>query len=121
MLICPGPSAIEWMQDLYTDKAVTKLLEIECEFTDDYLIGHAKRMGLASDTTPKETLARLLPTIRNDVKFESDRIRDAEFANLYRMRQRASVDENAVTLAEFLSIPLEKAQSIAATEYLYAD
>ena len=63
------------------DKAKVKLLEIECDFTDDYLIGHAKRVGLASDRTPKETIDRLMPTIRYDVSFESDRIRDAGFAN----------------------------------------
>ena len=37
-------------------------------------------MGLAGDRTPKETMDRLLPTIRYDVKFESDRLRDAGFA-----------------------------------------
>jgi hypothetical protein len=56
-----------------------RLLEIDCEFTDDYLIGHARRVGLAGDRTPRETLDRLLPTIRYDVRFESDRIRDADF------------------------------------------
>ena len=83
--------------------------------------GHARRVGLAGDKTPKETIDRLLPTIRYDVKFESDRIRDAGFANFHRIRQSASIDENTVALADFLDIPVDKAREIAATEYLYVD
>ncbi len=121
MVFCIDPANVDLMQDFFNDKAKVKLLEIECDFTDDYLIGHAKRVGLASDRTPKETIDRLLPTIRYDVSFESDRIRDAGFGQFYRIRQSAPVDENAAQLAEFLNIPLDKARAISGTEYLYVD
>ena len=121
LVLCIDPANVDLMQDFYNDKATVRLLEIECDFTDDYLIGHAKRVGLAGDRTPQETLDRLLPTIRYDVRFESDRIRDAGFAGFHRIRQSASADENTVPLAEFLDIPVEKAREIAATEYLFVD
>ncbi len=121
LIVCIDPANVDLMQDFYNDKAKVRLLEIECEFTDDYLIGHAKRVGLASDRTPRETIERLLPTIRYDVRFEGDRIRDAGFPNLLRVRQSATVDENTVPLAEFLDIPVDKAREIAATEYLFVD
>jgi hypothetical protein len=121
LVFCIDPANVDLMQDFYNDKATVKLLEIECDFTDDYLIGHAKRVGLASDRTPKETIDRLMPTIRYDVSFESDRIRDAGFANFYRIRQSGSIEENAAALAGFLNIPLEKASAIAGMEYLYVD
>ncbi len=121
LVVCIDPANVDLMQDFYNDKAKVRLLEIECEFTDEYLIGHARRVGLAGDRTPQDTIDRLLPTIRYDVRFESDKIRDAGFPNLLRVRQGASVDENTVPLAEFLDIPLEKAREIAATEYLFVD
>lgn len=121
LLICLDPSSVDLMQDFYADKSVTRLLEIDCTFTDDYLIGHAKRVGLAGEQTPEETTRRLLPTIRQDLRFESDQIRDAGFTRLYRIREAASVDENAVPLAEFLSIPVETAREIAAADHLYTD
>ncbi|OYU41178.1 MAG: glycosyl transferase [Pseudorhodobacter sp. PARRP1] len=121
LVVCIDPSNVDLMQDFYNDKAKVRLLEIECDFTDEYLIGHAIRVGLASDSTPKDTIERLLPTIRYDVKFEGDRIRDAGFPNLLRVRQSASIDENTVPLAEFLDISPEKAREIAATEYLFVD
>jgi Family of unknown function (DUF5928) len=121
LILCIDPAHVDLMQDFYSDRSQTRMLEVECEFSDDYLIGHARRVGLAGTSTPKETLDRLLPTIRYDVKFESDRLRDADFEGLYRIRERASVNENTVPLAEFLDIPPEKAREIAATEYLFVD
>ena len=121
LVFCIDPANVDLMQDFFNDKARVRLLEIECDFTDDDLIGHAKRVGLAADGTPRETIERLLPTIRYDVSFESGQIRDAGFANFYRIRQSASVDENIRPLAEFFDISLDKAREIAATEYLYVD
>ncbi len=121
LILCIDPANTDLMQDFYNDKAKVRLLEIQCEFSDDYLIGHARRVGLAGDRTPAEVVNRLLPTIRYDVRFESDRIRDAGFSDFLRIRQNATVDENTVPLAEFLDIPKDKAREIAATEYLFVD
>ena len=121
LIICIDPANTDLMQDFYNDKAKVRLLEIQCDFSDDYLIGHAKRVGLAGERSPPEVIDRLLPTIRYDVRFESDRLRDANFPSLSRIRQAATVDENAVPLAEFLDISADKAREIAATEYLFVD
>ena len=79
------------------------------------------RVGLAGERTSQDTLNRLLPTIRNDMVYESDRIRDSQFENHDRMRESASLEENAVSLGRFLNIPHEKAVQIAETDYLFAD
>ena len=121
LIICMDTANLDLMQDFYADRSTTRLLEIECEFSDEYLTGHARRIGLAGNHTPPDTLARLLPTIRYDVKFESDRIRDAGFTGFQRLRERASVDENTVPLAQFLDVPESKAREIAETEYLFVD
>ena len=101
--------------------ATTRLLEVQCDLTDRYLIGHVRRIGLAGDHTPPDTLTLLLPTIRYDVKFESDRIRDAGFTGFHRLRERASVAENTASLTAFLDVPEAQAQEIAATPDLFAD
>jgi hypothetical protein len=121
LVICIDPASMDLMHDFFNDKAEARLLEVECDFTDDYLLGHARRVGLAGDRTAQETLDKLLPTIRYDVKFESDRIRDAGFKGFSRIRQSASVDENTLALKDFLGIPVDKAREIAATEHLFVD
>jgi len=63
----------------------------------------------------------LLPTIRNDVVHEADRIRDAGFSHHYRIRQSDSPEINANKLMEFLSLPQEDALKLAQTPHLFND
>ncbi len=121
LLVCMDPKNIELLQDFGSDRSVTKLLEVECGFTEDYLAGHAKRVGLAGEETGAETLARLLPTIRYDLRHESDRIRDAGFDHLYRIRETADPAENAAALAAFLDISDAAAREIVGGDHLFTD
>ena len=121
LLICLDTANMDLMQDFFSDRSTTRLLEVECEFTDEYLIGHAKRVGLAGEQTPPETLTQLLPTIRYDVVYESDRIRDANFPNHLRLRQSVSSLENINPLAQFLTVPQDVATKLAETPYLFSD
>jgi hypothetical protein len=121
LIICLDPANVDLMRDFYSDRSQTKMLEIQCQFSDDYLIGHAKRVGLAGDRTQREIIDRLLPTLRSDVVLESDRIRDEEFPHVYRMREWSPPEDNAAELARFLDIPVERAYEIAGTDYLFVD
>ncbi|MEB8387784.1 DUF5928 domain-containing protein [Rhodobacteraceae bacterium KMM 6894] len=121
MIVCMDPGNLDLLQDFCSDRSVTRLLEIQCVFTDDFLTGHAMRVGLAGEQTSAETLERLLPTIRGDTTFESDKIRDAEFEHHYIMHERNSPEENAGPIAKFLDMSHETALQIARTEHLFAD
>jgi len=121
LIICLDTANLDLMQDFFNDRSTTRLLEVECAFTDSYLTGHARRVGLAGEETSAETLAQLLPTIRYDVVYESDRMRDAGFANHVRIRQESSADDNAGALAQFLSVGQDTASSVAKTPYLFVD
>jgi hypothetical protein len=121
MIVCMDPANLELMHDFDSDRSTTKILEIQCDFSEDYLIGHAKRVGLAGEQTPRDTLARLLPTIKSDITYESDQIRDAGFENLEIVHEASEPEENAGAIAQFLDIPREKALEIARTHHLFAD
>lgn len=121
LIVCMDPSNLDLMHDFFSDRSVTRMLEIECQFSDEYLSGHARRVGLAGDQTSQATLERLLPTIRNDMAYEADRIRDAGFARYGRVSEIDPPETNAEKLAQFLSLPADKAMEIAETDYLFAD
>lgn len=121
LVICLDPKNLDLMHDFHADRSTTKLLEIECVFSDEYLIGHAKRVGLAGELTTPSTLDRLLPTIRNDLAMESDLIRDAGFGNCFHMSERNTDDENAERIAPFLSISHDTALDVARTDHLFTD
>ncbi|MFL4469138.1 DUF5928 domain-containing protein [Tateyamaria armeniaca] len=121
LIVCMDPGNLDLLEDFAGDRSITRMLEIQCNFTDEYLVGHAMRVGLAGEQTGAETIERLLPTIRNDMIFESDRIRDADFEHLGRIQESADLDDNARALAQFLSVPEDKAREIAEVDYLFAD
>jgi hypothetical protein len=100
---------------------VTRVLEIECDFDDAYLIGHARRIGLAAENTPDDVVRPLLTTIRYDLKFESDRMVDADFPMFARMGQQADPARNAAALARFLGVDTEVARRVLSLDYLFAD
>lgn len=121
VVICVDTSGLEMLTDFVSDRALVRILAVECSFSDAYLTGHAVRVGLAGPQTSAATLDRLLPTIRRDITHERDAIRDMAFKNATRLRELASVAENAAALAEFLSIDLSTAQALAETRYLFVD
>ena len=121
MIICIDPGNIELLDDFFSDRAKTSVLELDCDFDDDFLLGHALRIGLAGEMTPEETLRRLLPTMRQDLDFEIERIRDAGFEPYYRLREGAALDDNAQQIAQFLNIDHDKAKDIAAIPQLFED
>jgi hypothetical protein len=121
LIVCMDPGNLELLQDFESDRSVTRMLEVQCDFSLDYMIGHAMRVGLAGEQTSVETLGRLWLTIRNDMNFESDALRDAEFEHLYRMHESATVKENAKELAKFPTVSHEKGREIAEVDYLFND
>ena len=121
LVVCMDPGDLDLLQDFESDRSNTRVLEIHCEFSKEYMIGHAMRVGLAGDHTSNETLARLLPTIRNDMNFESDALRDTGFENLHRMHESSSIEENTAELADFLSISEDDARKILEADYIFSD
>jgi hypothetical protein len=51
LVICLDPNNLDLLHDFHSDRCTTRILEIECDYSEDYLIGHAKRTVLASDNS----------------------------------------------------------------------
>ncbi len=121
MVICVDPMNLALLDDFCSDRSKTRILEIECDFNDDYLVGHATRVGLIGDHTPVETIVRLLPSIRNDLRYESDILRDREFENHYRVVQNGVRIKNIEQIAGFADLEPSVAEAIIDQDWIYAD
>ena len=121
MVVCMDTANLDLMQDFANDRSITKVLEIQCNFSDDYIRGHAQRVGLMGEETDLETTARLIPTVRNDLAHESDRIRDSGFESYNRIIETLPPEENAIALASFLTVSEDIARQIAQTPHLFVD
>jgi len=120
LMICLDPDNVDLMRDFMSDRSSNRILEIQCNFDDDYLIGYAHRVGLARDETPPEVLDQLLPTLRHEFEYAGIRIREAGFERHYRIHQVRSREENAAVLAEFFNLDMDAALEIADTPHLFA-
>ncbi|MDF1718758.1 MAG: DUF5928 domain-containing protein [Antarcticimicrobium sp.] len=121
LIVCMDPGNLDLVQDFASDRSIARILEIECQFSDDYLIGHARRIGLAGEETGQAALERLLPAIRNDLIHETDLLRDAGFEHFSRIRETAEVEQNAAALSDFLAIPHDQAMGLAQEAHLFDD
>ncbi len=121
MIFCLDPSSIDLVQDFAADNNHTRLLRIDCEFSDDYLSGHAKRVGLMSESSSETTMQNLLPTIRNDFHNEIDLLKDIKLDVHSAIYETANETENAAAIAAFLDVSTDVAHEIARTPYLFTD
>lgn len=121
LVICLDTGSLDLIEDFHSDRGTTRLLEIECRFSDEYLAAHARRVGLAGEQTPPEAMARLLPTIRHDVAHESLRLREARLPHHHRIAEDRSAAENASAIAAFLSVGMDVAHALAETPHLFSD
>ena len=121
LLICLDPANIDVLDDFYGDRATVKTLEISCSYTNDYIRGHAIRSGIANENSSDDALARLVPTVRQDLAYESDRLRDRNFPHLYTISDKHSPEDNMMQISAFLDVSEDKARQIAETPYLFAD
>ena len=121
LALCIDPSALDLMRDFFADRATTRLLVIDCDFSDGYLVGHAKRIGLAAEHSPQSVLDQAVPTIRAEIALEREQIRDAGFGDVYYISEQNSADGNAVALAGFFGIPEAQAEALARSDHLFSD
>ncbi|PQO22738.1 glycosyl transferase [Rhodobacteraceae bacterium WD3A24] len=121
LVICVEPGHLDLIRDFATDRCTTRVLEVRCPFDDAYLLGHAQRAGLLTPHSPSAVVEALLPTLRDEMTHESDRLADAGLAHFHRIGPSAPLDANAAELRRFLSIPPDAARQIAATEQLYEE
>jgi Family of unknown function (DUF5928)/Core-2/I-Branching enzyme len=57
LALCVDPASADLIQDFYSDRATVRILEITCDFSDAYLVGHARRVGLAGPETSAVSVA----------------------------------------------------------------
>ncbi len=121
LAICVDPARLDVVCDLVSDVADVRVLELRCGFSDDYLVGHARRLGLAGPATPPDTLARLLPALRQDVAGETERLTAAGLPRLATLREGAAPGEGADALARSADLSYDRAAAIAQDAGLFAD
>jgi hypothetical protein len=121
MMICLDPSDIESLKDFQSDPVETRIVEINCLLDDQYLLGHAQRIGLVKEIAENKSTERVLPSIRNQIHQESDAIRQSNFENRFVVSQAAQDDENIKQLMAFCDLDQSEAARIIEQKRIFSD
>ena len=120
-LLCLDPGDFDVLQDFCSDIALTRVLEIVCLMDDDYILGHAKRVNLISNTTSADAISALLPSIQNELYHQSERITDAGFDNFFRITEEGNLKKDSVQIKAFCELDEETAKAIMEQDWLFVD
>ncbi|MGR3495334.1 DUF5928 domain-containing protein [Citreimonas sp.] len=121
LLICIDPQSHTLIADFARDLNRTRILEVQCDHSDAWLAGHARRLGLAAPDAPDQSLSRLLPSLRNAIMHERDLIRSARHVGHARIREGDAPEAIAAALAGFLGVDPGATDRIATQEGLFAE
>ena len=121
LIICVDPASLDVLDDLREMSAPIKYLELKCDQSDDFLVGHALRSGLLDASTPEPEIWRLMNAVRSELQREEREFAKFCGAARYVWRQGASSLQNADAVARFLDITREEALSIVASPELFSD
>jgi hypothetical protein len=121
LAICLDPARLDVARALSGGPGDVRILHLRCRLDDDYLTGHARRIGLIGPDTPAETVTRLLPTLRREVADEADLLAAADLPAYRLIREGAPTAEAAQALARTWDLPYDVAAAIAGDPGLFAD
>lgn len=113
MTFCLDPSGLDAIRDLATDGCDLNLLEIRCDISDDWLTGHAERIGLGSRSEAGALHAGLMSTLRINIEDESAALRALGLPGYRRINQGDAPGAMARPIADALGISIDAAGRIA--------
>lgn len=115
------PSRADVLRDLANDGVDLRVIDLDCSLCDDYLAGHAGRIGLASAVTPSQALAEIIPPLRAQVTRERDALKQIEGANVVTLSEVTPEAENMSVLARALGLDADDAARLTRRATLFKD
>ena len=119
MTICLDPSNLDALRDLGRDGCVLRVLEIDCDISDDWLSGHAERIGLGVSSSNGAMQSALMATLRQNIVDETQTLRGMGLPHLFRITEGEAPGKMARALADAFDINVDAGARIARTDGLF--
>lgn len=120
LVFCIDPCRLPFLEALRDTLPGLSILELQCQFSDQDLSGHAQRIGLLSaDMNPADF--NLWPMLRYEIEEEASRIRNARLPRHFCLKEGAPEENLIHTIAECLQLPHQKVQTLVQRPGLFQD
>ena len=121
LVICLDPSSLAAIQDFASDGCRLRLLDLQCDVSDDWLSGHAERVGLGSSRDQGDLREGVMATLRQNILDEQADIRALNLAHHTRIRQGDDPGKLARPFADAFDISIDLGAKLARTPHLFED
>jgi len=115
LIICLDPSNLDTLADIASDRCEMRVLDIDCHLDNNYLVGHAQRIGLTDKNASEQMTNSLVSALRNNIRADHDSLQEMGLADLSLVTQNLTADKNALALGRFMKIRTMHAEEIAKT------
>lgn len=121
LAICLDPANLDAIKDFASDGCRLRVLELTCELSDDWLSGHAERVGLGNAQDQGDLRANLMTTLRQNIEDEQSDIREMNLPNHIRVGQGDEAGKLARPFAEAFNVSIDLGAKLARTPHLFED
>lgn len=121
LAICLDPSNVDAVEDFARDGCDLRVLEIDCDISDDWLSGHAERVGLGSPADQGDLRESVMRALRQNIDDEQTTIRDFKLTHHYRIAQSMEPGRMARPIADAFAISVDAGAKLARTQHLFED
>ena len=121
LAVCVDPGSIDTIRQICETSGDVRVLAIESNFSDDYLLGHARRIGLVDERSPPAVWAALLPGLREELSFEIESLQRATGARFSRLPPAPLVLARVAMISRVFDLPESAARAIAESLQQFED
>jgi len=113
LIICLDPSNTETLYDIAGDTCEMRVLDVMCYLDDEYLVGHAQRVGLSDRNANSLMTKSLISALRNNIRADHDELQGMGLPDLNIIKESLNPENNALALGRFMKIRTMHAEEIA--------
>lgn len=121
MAICLDTSNIDAIRDLASDGCQIRILELLCDLSDDWLSGHAERVGLGTAADQGDLRENVMAALRQNILDEQSDIRELNLPVHVRVRDSDELGSLARPFSNAFGVSIDAGASLARTQHLFED
>jgi hypothetical protein len=121
LAVCVDPGSIDIIRQICDTSGDVRVLVIESNFSDEYLLGHAQRIGLVDGRSPPAVWHALLPGLREELAFEIESLQRATSARFNRLPPATLTLARVAMISRVFDLPESAAHAIAERLHRFED
>jgi hypothetical protein len=119
LVICLDPANLDALTDFAHDGCTLRMLDVQCETSDEWIAEHASRIGLGTTTSNGALQSGLIRSLRQNMREDKTRLDALKLPHHHVIVEGQTPGQMSRTIAAAFDISIDDAARIARTEELF--